>query len=170
MSLCRCSYYTSLCGTGIGDASNSWSSDNGILRPSTSHFHRDASTRNAERTFSTLFQAENTLYATNMAEIQEFLEDDPTQPRRSPSAPPGLAAGFWAAGVLEPDAGAPQRPALVFCLAMSAMVTFWEGVPVFLGPPPRRDANASPPDADEAGFFTPTDGAEGVEPVDVDAP
>ena len=46
------------------------------------------------------------------------------------------------------EEGAPQIPALAFCFAISAIVTFCVGVPVFFGPlPASSDANASPPEA-----------------------
>mgnify|MGYP007070495156 CR=1 FL=1 len=50
-------------------------------------------------------------------------------------------------------AGAPQRPALDFCFAMSAIVGPLPGVPVFLMPvPASRSLNASPPDRALVGF------------------
>jgi len=70
------------------------------------------------------------------------------------------AAPGWLPGV--DDVGAPQMPALAFCLAMSAMVIFCVGVDVFLMVvPASSELKASPPDEDlgaEAGF---ADGGRG---------
>ena len=57
------------------------------------------------------------------------------------------AAPDWLPGV--DDVGAPQMPALAFCLAMSAMVIFCVGVDVFLMVvPASSELKASPPDED----------------------
>jgi hypothetical protein len=93
------------------------------------------------------------------------------QPSRSPKAPPGLLLGVEAPGVEDAleAVGVPQSPALAFCLAMSAMVTFWVGVLVFLGAtPPSNEAKASPPDfeAAEAGLLPKGEKADGVLPVE----
>jgi hypothetical protein len=48
--------------------------------------------------------------------------------------------------VLDAEAGAPQSPCDVFCLAKSPMVTFCVGVEDFFGAAPAsKEAKASPP-------------------------
>jgi hypothetical protein len=92
----------------------------------------------------------------------------PFYPSRSPKAPPGFDPGWGvcAAGVLGLEAGAPQSPWLVFCLAKSPIVAFCVGVDAFFGAmPPSSEANASPPAFLGAGapILPPGDMREGVD-------
>ena len=56
------------------------------------------------------------------------------------------AAGFAPVDEVVPAEGAPHIPWLAFCFAISAIVTFCDGVLLFeLIPPPSRELKASPP-------------------------